>query len=123
MNSRSKGKRGELDFAKYLVRQLEGHTVNGEQVVARRGQQFRGGQDKPDVITNVPRHFEVKRTERLRMYEAVEQAVRDGGDKAVVAHKANHKPWLCIMMMDQFLELLVKSGEFDKQETSHVNDR
>ena len=57
------------------------------------------------------------------MYEAVEQAVRDGGDKAVVAHKANHKPWLCIMMMDQFLELLVKSGEFDKQETSHVNDR
>ncbi len=123
MNSRSKGKRGELDFAKFLVRQLEGHTVNGEQDVARRGQQFRGGQDQPDVITNVPRHFEVKRTERLRMYEAVEQAVRDGGDKAVVAHKANHKPWLCIMMMDQFLELLVKSGEFDKQETSHVNDR
>ena len=123
MNSRSKGKRGELDFAKYLVRQLEGHTVNGEQVVARRGQQFRGGQDQPDVITNVPRHFEVKRTERLRMYEAVEQAVRDGGDKAVVAHKANHKPWLAIMLMDEFLELLAKSGEFDKQETSHDNSR
>ena len=106
MNSRSKGKRGELDFAKYIVERFRGATINGEAIAARRGCQFRGGIEQPDVITNLPLHFEVKRTERLRMYDAVEQAVRDGGDKAVVAHKANHKPWLAILPMDMFLDLL-----------------
>ncbi len=116
MNSRSKGKRGELEFAKYIVEQFRGTTINGEAVAARRGQQFRGGLEQPDVITNLPCHFEVKRTSRLRLYEAVEQAVRDGGDKAVVAHRANHKPWLAILPMDVFLNLLAdRIGECNEK--------
>jgi hypothetical protein len=115
MNSRSKGKRGELEFSKYIVERFKGTTIDGEPVACRRGQQFRGGIDQPDVITNVPLHFEVKRTERLRVYDAVEQAVRDGGDKAVVAYKANHKPWLAILPMDAFLDLLADRISEDKE--------
>jgi len=116
MNSRSKGKRGELEFAKYIVEQFDGINIEGEPVTCRRGQQFRGGLEQPDVITNLPCHFEVKRTERLRMYDAVDQAMRDGGDKAVVAHKANHKPWLAILPMDAFLNLLAdRIGECNER--------
>ena len=105
MNSRSKGKRGELEFAKYIVEQFDGINIDGEPVTCRRGCQFRGGEDSPDVITNLPVHFEVKRTERLRLYDALDQAMRDGGDSAVVAHKANHKPWVAILPMNAFLNL------------------
>jgi hypothetical protein len=116
MNSRSKGKRGELEFAKYIVERFDGINIEGEPVTCRRGQQFCGGQDSPDVVTNLPCHFEVKRTSRLRLYEAVEQAVRDGGDKAVVAHRANHKPWLAILPMDVFLNLLAdRIGECNEK--------
>ena len=41
MNSRTKGKRGELELAKAL--RLYGYD-------ARRGQQYHGGADSPDVI-------------------------------------------------------------------------
>ena len=115
MNSRSKGKRGELEFAKYIVERFRGTSINGEAVAARRGQQFRGGLEQPDIITNLPVHFEVKRTERLRLYDAVDQAMRDGGDAAVVAHKANHKPWVAILPMDAFLNLLADRISEDKE--------
>ena len=126
MNSRSKGKRGELEFAKYLVAHFLDQTVDGETVEARRGCQYSGraisGEDSPDVITNLPCHFEVKRTERLRLYDSLEQAVRDGGDKAVVAHKANHKPWVAIMPMDQFLDFLAdRIGENREEQEHHGN--
>jgi hypothetical protein len=57
MNSRNKGKRGELEAAKFLA---------SEGFPARRGQQFSGGTDSPDVLCEaLPRiHFEVKRTEK-----------------------------------------------------------
>jgi len=52
--SREKGKRGEREFCE-LLRE---HGFD-----ARRGQQFAGGPDSPDVVTDCPCHFEVKRTE------------------------------------------------------------
>ena len=123
MNSRSKGKRGELEFAKYIVEQFDGINIEGEPVTCRRGQQFRGGLEQPDVITNLPCHFEVKRTERLRLYDAVDQAVRDGGDMAVVAHKANHRPWLAIMPMDKFLDFLADRVGENREELEHHGKR
>jgi hypothetical protein len=41
MNSRNKGKRGELEAA---------HMLTHEGFPARRGQQFSGGTDSPDVV-------------------------------------------------------------------------
>jgi hypothetical protein len=53
VNSRQKGKRGELAFVKVL----KGMGYN-----ARRGQQFKGGADSPDIVCpDLPGiHFEVK---------------------------------------------------------------
>ena len=70
MNSREKGKRGERQWRDEL-------RANGYS--ARRGQQFSGSAESPDVVCeSLPWiHFEVKHTERLNIYEAMEQAVRD----------------------------------------------
>lgn len=94
MNSRSKGKRGELEAAKEWAR-----VMGGE---ARRGQQFSGGKDSPDVVTSFERiHLEVKRTERGNPYDWVEQAVRDGAGKIpCVLHRRSNKPWLLIVRLD-----------------------
>lgn len=99
MNSRRKGKAGELEFAHYL-------TDAG--YPARRGQQFSGGKDSPDVICDsLPVHWEVKRTECGNPYNWIEQAVRDASGKTpVVAHRRNGKDWLAIMPMDAFLQIL-----------------
>jgi hypothetical protein len=99
MNSRRKGKVGELAFAKVL----ESHGF-----VARRGQQFRGGHDSPDVICDLPYHWEVKRTERLRIEEAYAQAVAEcpTGKVPIVAHKRNHGEWMVTLSAEDFLVLL-----------------
>lgn len=89
MNSRRKGKDGELELARRL----------GELgFPAKRGQQFKGGQDSPDVVCEGLGHvhFEVKRTADCKMFspamirEWEAQARRDAGDKLpVLAHRWN----------------------------------
>jgi hypothetical protein len=70
MNSREKGKRGERQWRDEL-------RANG--YAARRGQQFSGSAESPDVVCeSLPWiHFEVKAVERLNIEEAMEQARRD----------------------------------------------
>ncbi len=94
MNSRSKGKRGELEAAKEWVRVMGG--------TARRGQQFSGGQESPDVISSHETlHLEVKRCEAGNPYRWMEQAVRDAGDKTpLVLHRRNGQPWLVMVRLD-----------------------
>ena len=98
--SRDKGKRGELEFS---------HLLQEHGFTARRGQQFQGGADSPDVVCQELEriHFEVKRTETLSLYPAMDQAVNDGGDKVpIVAHRRNGKEWLCVLRADDFLNLM-----------------
>lgn len=112
MNSRAKGKAGELEFAA-LLRERGYET-------ARRGQQFRGGGDSPDVVGVAGVHFEAKRTERFNLYNAVDQARRDAiaGSMPVVAHRCNsdRKPgtcrgdWLFVLGTDDFFRLLKLAG-------------
>ena len=100
MNSREKGKRGERQWRDEL-------RANG--YAARRGQQFSGSPDSPDVICDgLPwAHFEVKLVERLDLYAAMDQARRDSGGKApFVAHRRNFWPWLVTMDADRFYRLL-----------------
>jgi Holliday junction resolvase len=91
MNSRQKGARGEREAASAWA-----ETFGGQ---ARRGQQFSGSKDSPDIVISQPNiHVEVKRTERGNPYQWLEQAARDAGGKVpVVMHKRNGKPWLLIM--------------------------
>ncbi len=99
-NSRMKGKVGELEAAKLL----QEHGFE-----ARRGQQFAGGPDSGDLKHNVPFvHFEVKRTEKLRLYPALDQATNDAaeGFDPVVLHRQNKREWVVIMRADVFLKLM-----------------
>ncbi|HLP76876.1 MAG TPA: hypothetical protein VK327_08145 [Candidatus Paceibacterota bacterium] len=105
MNSRNKGKRGERQWRDEL-------RANG--YVARRGQQFSGSLESPDVICDsLPWiHFEVKAVERLNIEDAMDQARRDsaaanGQHKVpVVAHKRNFRRWLVTMDAGFFFELV-----------------
>lgn len=99
VNSRRKGSRGELEFCRELKR---------FGVKAHRGQQFCGTPDSPDVVTNHQGvHYEVKRTETLSPYKALAQAESDCGESVpVVAHKRNRKPWVIIMLFDDWMRML-----------------
>lgn len=94
--SRDKGQRGELEWAKY-------QRENWNCPDACRGQQRKGSPDSPDVIGGIPGlHPEVKRTEKLAIHAAMEQAVSESGLDEVpyVAHRANKREWLLIIRAD-----------------------
>ena len=97
MNSRDKGKRGELELAKVL------REYGFE---ARRGVQYKGGEDSPDVVGIPGVHIECKRVERLNIDDAMEQSVRDSGEELpVVVHRKNRKSWLVTMRLEDFLRI------------------
>ncbi|HNT14168.1 MAG TPA: hypothetical protein PKO21_04820 [Verrucomicrobiota bacterium] len=113
MNCRDKGKRGEREFAALL-------RENGFD--ARRGQQFSGSPDSPDVVSDALAwlHVEVKRVQNLNLTDACAQAERDqtgsglnAADAAkpkklawIVAHRRNRSPWLITMRAETFFRLL-----------------
>ena len=98
--SRDKGKRGELE----LVHRLQDLGFPG----VHRAQQYCGSATSADVL-GLPRiHPECKRTEALRIYDAIEQAVRDSTgttDLPAVFHRRSKMPWLVIMRLDDWAEL------------------
>lgn len=98
-NSRTKGKRGELEVAKIL--RERGYD-------SRRGQQFKGSPDSPDVTGLPGFHLEVKRVEQLRLKDAMEQSKRDAGEDEVplVVHRKSREPWYVTVSLDDFLDLL-----------------
>lgn len=100
--SRRKGCRGELEAAAEVRRLFR--------VEARRGRQFQGCEDAPDVRTAIAGvHLEVKRVEALRLYAALEQAAADAGEKIpVVLHRANQRPWVAIVRLDDLPRLAVQ---------------
>ena len=112
MNSREKGKRGERGWRDVL-------RANG--YAARRGQQFSGSPDSPDVVCDELdwAHFEVKHTEHLRMYEAMAQAQRDCGARIpILSHRRNFWPWLVTMSAETFFKFL--RGELPPERTGSV---
>lgn len=115
-NSRAKGKAGELELAALL-------RAHGFE--ARRGQQYAGGGDSPDIVHDMTGfHVECKRTEALRLYDALAQAHRDKkpDEQAVVFHRANNRPWVVVMDAGEFLKLVAEyvyeRGSRDTEETA-----
>jgi len=52
-------------------------------------------------------HFEVKRTERFRLEDAMAQARADAGGKVpVVAHRKNNCEWVVVLRAEDFAEIL-----------------
>lgn len=114
INSKEKGKRGERQWRDEL-------RANG--FVARRGQQFAGGADSPDVVCpalDSSVHFEVKLTERLKLHDAVTQAALDGGQykEPIVAHRRNNGQWLVTMPSTTFFKLLRGEIEITHERTT-----
>lgn len=96
MNSRMKGKRGELELAKIL---------RDFGFDARRGVQYKGGQDSPDVVGIKGIHIECKRVEKGNVYDWMEQSEHDAGDDVpVVMWRRNGKRWLVIQYLDDYLK-------------------
>jgi hypothetical protein len=103
LRSRNKGKRGEREAAAEIRRLF---CTN-----ANRGCQHQGGADAPDIVTAIHGvHFEVKRTEALRLFDAIEQAAQDAGPDRipVVLHRSNGRPWVAIVRLDDLPPLAVQ---------------
>lgn len=98
MNSRDKGKRGELEAAHLL--QKYGYD-------ARRGQQYSGSNGDPDVVGLPGIHIEVKRVEKLNIDDALTQSIRDARDdeKPVVLHRKNRAEWKITMQFTDWIEM------------------
>lgn len=97
INSRQKGAAAERELA---------HFLKAHGFEARRGQQFSGSPDSPDVVHSIPDiHIECKRVEQLSLYPALEQAAVDCGEHEipVVFHRRNRKDWVIIMDASDFL--------------------
>lgn len=116
LNSRAKGKRVELEAAKALHEQ--GFTD------ARRGQQFSGGADSPDIADAIPGvHIEVKGVEALNIWKAMKQSRDEAGplEVPIVLFKRNRGEWLVCVPLDQVGRLIDKWVEarllYDNKET------
>ena len=100
INSRSKGAKGERELAKIL--REYGYPC-------RRGQQYSGANGDADVVGLPNIHIEVKRRERLEIYSAIAQAVRDAknDEKPAVFHRKNECEWLVTMRLEDWMKLYV----------------
>lgn len=99
MNSKQKGKRGELQIA---------HILQDHGYKARRGQQYNGADGSPDVIGIPGIHIEVKYVERLNIENAMEQSRSDArlGEIPVVIHRRNHESWKVTMDIADWIKFL-----------------
>lgn len=111
MNSRNKGKRGEIELA---------HELASLGYPCRRGQQFSGKNGDADVVGLPGIHLEVKRVEQLNIEKAMQQSRDDGFAESlkdgrplipVVMHRRNRKKWLVTLDLDDFMEMYDKWQE------------
>lgn len=106
INSRAKGAAAEREAATAIAKQFD--------CEARRGQQFSGSPDSPDIVSSLPIHWECKRVEKGNLYQWLEQACRDAGDKVpVVIHRRNNHEWVLVMRLKD-------ASEFAQAVSSHA---
>lgn len=110
MNSRRKGKAGELELSKAL------HSHGFE---TRRGQQYCGSNGDADVVGLPGVHIECKRVERLNLEDAMAQSKADAreGEMPVVMHRKNNCKWLVTLSLDDFMTLY-KETDYDRKRIS-----
>lgn len=102
MNSKDKGKRFERELAAIL--REYGYE-------ARRTAQYAGNTDEAADVIGLPGiHIEAKHQEAMRLYEWMEQAIRDtkNDDLPTVFHKKNRADILVTMRLDDWMKLYKK---------------
>lgn len=114
LKSREKGKRGEREAAKFLGELLG--------IELRRGQQFSGSPDSPDIfgLKEYGLHPEVKRDEvtiSKKTYNAIEQVVKDSSreqnEVPFVIARRNRQEWLIIIRAEDVIEFCNKITGID----------
>jgi hypothetical protein len=87
INSRQKGAAGEREWSRWLNENFD--------LSARRGRQYAGHPDAPDVVGGWPgTHAEVKRVEKVSIDKWMAKAIEDAGDQVpYVAHRRNRCEW------------------------------
>lgn len=125
VNSSSKGKKGERELAG-LLRSLWG-------IEARRSEQYCGKAGDADLQTSLERlHIECKRTERLSLYKAMEQAKSDckADQIPLVMHRPSRKPWVVVVELEDLLDLVeylfvevVYKPEIEKSKTDFKSQK
>lgn len=108
LSQRNKGKAGEREVAKLLKE----HGYDD----ARRGIQFQGSPDSPDVVGLPGFHIEVKRTEQCRLYDYLNQSTSEAGEEEipVVFHRQNKRPWVVIMDAEDFLKVVKEYADHNR---------
>ena len=107
VNSRRKGKEGELELARIL------RTYGFD---TRRGQQFKGGGDSPDVMGLPGVHIECKRVQSLNIEKAMVQSRTDAegtDDIPVVIHRRDREKWKVTMDLDEFMKMYIAATDAD----------
>lgn len=109
INSKQKGKAGELELA---------HELQKYGYEARRSIQYCGANGDADVVGVPGLHIECKRVERLNIQEAMKQSRNDAreGEIPVVMHRKNRDKWLVTLDLEEFIKIL--KGETDEQQTN-----
>ncbi len=110
MNSKRKGNAGEREISNILKE----HGY-----LAHRGIQYDPARFEADVEGLPGIHIEVKRVEKLNIYEALEQSQRDAkeGEMPTVMHRRNRDKWKVTMLLDDWLKL------YEAWEAHNENDR
>ena len=106
INSKQKGKRGELSVAHIL--QEHGFTD------ARRTAQYCGNTgDASDVVGIAGFHIEVKRSEKTEIWKWLNQANSDAKEDEIpiVVFRRNRAKWQVCLDFETFLDLLKNQGD------------
>ena len=113
MNSRTKGARGEREWAAFCRQQGYDGCRRTAQYCGKTG-------DASDVVGLPGIHQEVKRVERLQLEDAMAQAVRDSHRAAlpIVAHRRNNHECLVTMRAEDWFQLYREweAGKGNKEE-------
>lgn len=98
INSRAKGKKGELE----LVHKLNEYGFN-----TRRSVQYSGANGDADVVGIEGLHIECKRVEQLNIDKALQQSIRDARpfEFPIVAHRKNYEDWKVTMRLEDFIAI------------------
>lgn len=97
INSKQKGKAGELEWAKWVRDNFK--------IPCIRGVQYAGMPDSPDVVAIQGMHFEVKRVEAINVEKCMNQAIRDAGPNVpVLAHRRNRQDWLITVRASDWIK-------------------
>lgn len=100
INSKQKGKRGELEFCQ----EMKKYGIECRRTVQYNGKAVEG---EADIVGLDGIHAEIKRVERLNIHEAIGQAKRDArkDELPAVFHRKNRSEWLVTMRLDDFMQI------------------